>query len=184
MNVLSPCLTLVSFFFPFLPLCSFFFSFFVFSHVYIFFKPQRLPELMRQQEEEERKRKIQESRERREAAEREKAERYRREREEILERQRLQQQHEDMLESRFKHMAARQSTKISKVESPVQPRKRYATALYDYAGTDVANALSFKSGNRILLVDCDPDVKASGWLIGRLGGREGLFPASYVKEEA
>lgn len=146
---------------------------------------KQLPSLLKQQEEENRKRQIVEARQKREAAERERADRLLQQRADLMAQQQADTQPQDSQENMFKQLQARQKRPAEPVPAVVPPSaapKRYATALYDYVGTEVANALNFKTGNRVELLDCDAQVAASGWLLGRLGGREGLFPASYVKQ--
>ncbi|XP_010886585.2 SH3 domain-containing protein 19 isoform X1 [Esox lucius] len=72
------------------------------------------------------------------------------------------------------------STKTHEATKPVQSLSsggvEWAVALYDYEG-ETAEDLSFQLGDRILVTQhLDAE-----WCSGRLNGREGLFPSSYVE---
>jgi hypothetical protein len=54
----------------------------------------------------------------------------------------------------------------------------FVTALYDYAG-EQATDLSFKKGDQITVVK--KTESKNDWWTGRLGSREGAFPANYVQ---
>eukprot|EP00047_Mylnosiga_fluctuans_P003550 m.229694 g.229694 ORF g.229694 m.229694 type:complete len:1076 (-) comp11945_c0_seq1:83-3310(-) len=60
-----------------------------------------------------------------------------------------------------------------------KPKLPQARALYDYDAQD-ADELGLKAGDMVSVVKKD----ASGWWQGRVGEREGLFPANYVEEVA
>jgi cysteine-rich repeat protein len=57
---------------------------------------------------------------------------------------------------------------------PPAPADIYATALYDFAGTEPGD-LSFAKGARIKLLD-----QSLSWWKGELAGRQGSFPSNYV----
>ncbi|KAJ2785065.1 BAR adaptor protein Hob1 [Coemansia javaensis] len=61
---------------------------------------------------------------------------------------------------------------------PAAPPKRLVRALYDFTGEE--HDLSFKEGQEFELIErtADPD----DWWTGRLNGRVGTFPGTYVKE--
>ncbi len=59
-----------------------------------------------------------------------------------------------------------------------QPRQRCCVALYDFAAQE-QDELAFKAGDTITLVS----KSKSGWWKGRIGLREGIFPANRVREE-
>jgi E3 ubiquitin-protein ligase SH3RF len=52
----------------------------------------------------------------------------------------------------------------------------FACAIYDFHGTE-ENELRFKKGDIIVVKQEHP----SGWWVGELFGRDGLFPANYVE---
>ncbi|KAJ2162796.1 Protein BZZ1 [Coemansia sp. RSA 552] len=56
----------------------------------------------------------------------------------------------------------------------------YVVALYDFEARD-SDELACAKDDRIQVVSRDI---GEGWLLGRLGGREGRLPASYVRDEA
>lgn len=60
-----------------------------------------------------------------------------------------------------------------------KPKLPQARALYDYEAQD-ADELLLRTGDMVSIVKKDP----SGWWQGRIGDREGLFPANYVEEVA
>jgi len=57
----------------------------------------------------------------------------------------------------------------------------YVRALYDYDGRDSTKDLSFKTGDRIKVVD---NSNPSGWWKGELSGFSGFFPCNFVEKEA
>lgn len=60
---------------------------------------------------------------------------------------------------------------------PPRPTARlFATALYDNE-PDEADELAFSAGDKIEVLQQD----SSGWWKGRLRGKEGLFPANFVR---
>ncbi|KAI5476464.1 hypothetical protein MNV49_007711 [Pseudohyphozyma bogoriensis] len=63
--------------------------------------------------------------------------------------------------------------------APAPPTRRglgTATALYDYAGGD-ADDLSLTEGDTVVILEKVSDE----WWKGEIGGREGIFPATYVQ---
>jgi len=60
---------------------------------------------------------------------------------------------------------------------PPKPAQPSCIALYDY-DAQTADELSFKAGQKLLIVQKDP----GGWWEGDLNGKKGWIPANYVKE--
>eukprot|EP00794_Sanderia_malayensis_P009899 gene9900-10912_t len=58
-----------------------------------------------------------------------------------------------------------------------KPRLPMCKAIYDYDAAET-DELNFKTGETIEIVKEDP----SGWWVGKLRGREGLFPSNYVEK--
>mmetsp|Transcript_1668 Transcript_1668/g.2253 ORF Transcript_1668/g.2253 Transcript_1668/m.2253 type:complete len:443 (+) Transcript_1668:262-1590(+) len=65
---------------------------------------------------------------------------------------------------------------LPKYDVPVPELFVFASALYDFNGTE-ENELRFRKMDILIIKHQD----SSGWWVGELFGREGLFPASYVK---
>jgi myosin-1 len=67
---------------------------------------------------------------------------------------------------------------IPKAKPIVKPRFPTVRAIYAYEAQDT-DELSFQEGQIIELVKKDE----SGWWQGRIGPKNGLFPANYVEEQ-